>query len=164
MQWSRSCQKNEILYENNCEFILNFIKILQKKNVFVQTRLKNIETSDKRQRDVSVKSDYILKNDFLKFRERYYVSEKEFLRMKLLKRHHDDVLTNYFNVKKTIELFNKKYHWSRMIKYVKFYIKTCDICQRTKTFKHLFYDDLQFLFFSKFVTKDNHEFHYKSFV
>jgi hypothetical protein len=89
---------------------LNFIKILQKKNVFVQTRLKNIETSDKRQRDVSVKSDYILKNDFLKFRERYYVSEKEFLRMKLLKRHHDDVLTNYFNVKKTIELFNKKYH------------------------------------------------------
>jgi hypothetical protein len=67
-------------------------------------------------------------------------------------------------VKKTIELFNKKYHWSRMIKYVKFYIKTCDICQRTKTFKHLFYDDLQFLFFSKFVTKDNHEFHYKSFV
>jgi hypothetical protein len=32
-----------------------------------------------------------------------------------------------------------------MIKYVKFYIKTCDICQRTKTSRHLFYDDLQFL-------------------
>jgi hypothetical protein len=67
----------------------------------------------------------------------------------LLKRHHDDILTNYFDVKKTIELFNKKYHWSRMIKYVKFYIKTCDICQRTKTFKHLFYDDLQSLSFSQ---------------
>jgi hypothetical protein len=25
----------------------------------------------------------------LKFRERYYVSEKEFLRIELLKRHHD---------------------------------------------------------------------------
>jgi hypothetical protein len=36
-----------------------------------------------------------------------------------------------------------------MIKYVKFYIKTCDICQRTKTFKHLFYDDLQSLFLSQ---------------
>jgi hypothetical protein len=33
-----------------------------------------------------------------------------------------------------------------MIKYVKFYIKTCDICQRTKTFKHLSYDDLQSFF------------------
>ncbi len=138
--------ENEIFNENNFEFILNFIKILSKKNVFVQTRLKNIETSNKRQRDVFVKSDYILKNDFLKFRERYYVFEKEFLRTELLKRHHDDILTNHFDVKKTIELFNKKYHWSRMIKYVKFYIKTCDICQCTKTFKHLFYDDLQFLF------------------
>ncbi len=120
--------KNEISYENNFEFILNLIKILQKKNVFVQTRFKNIKTSNKRQRDVFVKSNYIWKNDFLKFRKRYYVFEKKFLRIELLKRHHDDILTNYFDVKKTIKLFNKKYHWSKMIKYVKFYIKICDIC------------------------------------
>jgi hypothetical protein len=102
--------ENEISYENNFEFILNLIKTLQEKNVFVQTRFKDIETSDKRQRDVFVKSDYILKNDFLKFRERYYVSEKEFLRIELLKRHHDDILTDHFDVKKTIELLSKKYH------------------------------------------------------
>jgi hypothetical protein len=40
--------KNKIFYENNFEFILNLIKILQKKNVFIQTRFKNIETSHKR--------------------------------------------------------------------------------------------------------------------
>jgi hypothetical protein len=40
--------KNEIFYENNFEFILNLIKILQKKNVCVQTRFKNIEMSNKR--------------------------------------------------------------------------------------------------------------------
>ncbi len=102
--------KNEIFYENNFEFILNLIKTLQKKNVFVQTRFKDIETSDKRQHDVFVKSNYILKNDFLKFRERYYVSEKKFLKIELLKRHHDDILTDHFIVKKTVELFNKKYH------------------------------------------------------
>jgi hypothetical protein len=102
--------KNEIFYENNFEFILNFIKTLQKKNVFVQTRFKNIETSNKRQRDVFIKSNYILKNDFLKFRERYYVFKKKFLKIKLLKRHYDDILTNHFDVKKTVELFNKKYH------------------------------------------------------
>jgi hypothetical protein len=67
----------------------------------------------------------------------------------LLKRHHDDILTNYFDVKKTIELLSKKYHWSKMIKYVKFYIKICEICQRTKTFKHFSYDDLQSLFLSQ---------------
>jgi hypothetical protein len=102
--------ENETFYENNFEFILNLIKTLQEKNVFVQTRFKDIETSDKRQRDVFVKSDYTLKNDFLKFRERYYVFEKEFLRIELLKRHHDDILTDHFDVKKTVELFNRKYH------------------------------------------------------
>jgi hypothetical protein len=102
--------KNEIFYKNNFEFILNLIKTLQKKNVFVQTRFKNIETSNKRQRDAFVKSDYILKNDFLKFRERYYVFEKKFLKIELLKRHHDDILTDHFDVKKTVELFNRKYH------------------------------------------------------
>jgi hypothetical protein len=65
----------------------------------------------------------------------------------LLKRHHDDILINHFNVKKIIEFLNKKYHWSKMIKYVKFYIKTYDIYQRKKTFKHFSYDDLQFFFF-----------------
>jgi hypothetical protein len=59
------------------------------------------------------------------------------------------ILTNHFDVKKTIELLNKKYHWSKMIKYVKFFIKTYDVYQRTKTFKHLFYDDLQSFFFSQ---------------
>jgi hypothetical protein len=102
--------ENKIFYENNFEFILNLIKILQKKNVFVQTRFKNIETQNKRQRDVFVKLDYILKNDFLKFRKRYYVFEKEFLRIELLKRHYNDILIDHFDVKKTIELFNKKYY------------------------------------------------------
>jgi hypothetical protein len=102
--------ENEIFYENNFEFILNLIKILQEKNVFVQTRFKDIETSDKRQCDVFVKSDYTLKNDFLKFRKRYYVFEKKFLKIELLKRHHDDILTDHFDVKKTIELFSRKYH------------------------------------------------------
>jgi hypothetical protein len=67
----------------------------------------------------------------------------------LLKRHHDDILADHFEVKKTIEFFSKKYHWSKMIKYVKFYIKTCDVCQRTKTSRHFFYDDLQSLSFSQ---------------
>jgi hypothetical protein len=78
-----------------------------------------------------------------------YVFEKEFLKIELLKRHYDDILADHFDVKKIVELFSRKYHWSKMIKYVKFYIKTCDICQRTKTFRHFSYDDLQFLFLSQ---------------
>jgi metal-responsive CopG/Arc/MetJ family transcriptional regulator len=102
--------ENETSYEDSFGSILDLIKTLQEKNVFVQTRLKDIETSDKRQRESSVKSDYTLKNGFLKFRGRYYVSEKEFLRTELLKRHHDDILAGHFDVKKTVELLSRKYH------------------------------------------------------
>ncbi len=35
----------------------------------------------------------------MKFRERYYVSEKKFLKVELLKRHYDNILTDYFNMK-----------------------------------------------------------------
>jgi hypothetical protein len=34
----------------------------------------------------------------------------------LLKRHYNDILIDHFDVKKTIELFNKKYYWSKIVK------------------------------------------------
>jgi hypothetical protein len=101
---------NENSYEDNFEFILNLIKALQEKNVFVQTRLKDIVTLNKRQRAKSFCSDYTLNNEFLKFRDRYYVFDEKFLRAELLKRHHDDVLIDHLNVDKTFELLNRKYY------------------------------------------------------
>ncbi len=101
---------NENSYENNFEFILNLIKILQEKNVFVQACFKNIVTSNKRQRAKSFRSDYTLNNEFLKFRDRYYVLNEESLRAKLLKRHHNDALIDHLKVDKTIELLNRKYY------------------------------------------------------
>ena len=70
------------------------------------------------------------------------------IRVKLLKRHHDDVLTNHFDVIKTTKLFNRKYYWFDMTKYVQNYVEICDICQKTKTSRHCSYDIMQFLFMS----------------
>ncbi len=97
-------------YDDNFESILNLIKVLQQKNVFVQARLEEIKTSDKRRRDDETQSDYTLKNEFLKFQKQYYVSQKEFLRAKLLKRHHDNMLIDHFDVIKTVELLKRKYY------------------------------------------------------
>jgi predicted RND superfamily exporter protein len=101
---------NKNSYEDNFEFILNLIKVLQEKNVFIQTRFKDIVMSNKRQRVKSFCSGYTLNNEFLKFRDHYYVLDEKSLRAELLKRHHDDTLVNYLNVDKTIELLNRKYY------------------------------------------------------
>ncbi len=97
-------------YDDNFESILNLIKALQQKNVFIQTRFEEIKASDKRRRDDEIQSNYTLKNEFLKFQRRYYVSQKESLRAELLKRHHDDMLIDHFDVTKTVELFKRKYY------------------------------------------------------
>ncbi len=119
---------NENSYENSFEFILNFIKILQKKK-FLH---KHVLTMSLRRINVSARSFSVLiifwTMKFLKFRNRYYVLEKEFLRAKLLKRHYDDAFVEHLNVNKIVELLNKKYYWSKMTKYVQFYVDTCDIC------------------------------------
>ena len=74
-----------------------------------------------------------------------YVSEDLSVREELLKRYHDDLLVKHFDADKISELLNCKYYWKSMIKNVKEYINTCDICQRVKMKRHLSYDKLRLL-------------------
>ncbi len=67
------------------------------------------------------------------------------MREKLLKRHHDDLLAKHFDADKISELLDCKYYWKSIIKNVKKYIDTCDICQRVKMKRRLSYDELKSL-------------------
>ncbi len=81
----------------------------------------------------------------IKYNESLYVSEDLSVREKLLKRHHDDLLARHFDADKISELLDDKYYWKSMIKNVKKYKNTCDICQRVKMKRHLSYDELRSL-------------------
>ncbi len=81
----------------------------------------------------------------IKYNESLYVSEDLSVREELLKHHHDDLLAKHFDVNKISELLNCKYYWKSMIKNLKEYINTCDICQRVKMKRHLSYDELRSL-------------------
>ncbi len=81
----------------------------------------------------------------IEYNESLYVSEDLSVREKLLKHHHDDSLVRHFDADKISELLNCKYYWKSMIKNVKEYIDTCDICQRVKMKCHLSYDELRSL-------------------
>ncbi len=81
----------------------------------------------------------------IKYNESLYVSEDLSDRKELLKHHHDDFLAKHFDVDKISKLLNCKYYWKSIIKNVKEYINTCDICQRVKLKHHLSYDELKSL-------------------
>jgi hypothetical protein len=81
----------------------------------------------------------------IKYNELLYVSEDFSIREKLLKRHHDNLLAEHFDADKISELLDCKYYWKSMIKDVKEYVNTCDICQRMKMKHHLSYDELKSL-------------------
>jgi len=82
----------------------------------------------------------------IEYNESLYVSEDFSVKEELLKRHHDDSLARHFDADKISELLDCKYYWKSMIKNVKEYIDTCDICQRVKIKRHLSYDELRSLF------------------
>ncbi len=83
--------------------------------------------------------------EMIEYNESLYVSKDLSVREELLKHHHDDLLAKHFNVDKISELLDCKYYWKSMIKDIKEYVDTCDICQRMKMKHHLSYDELKSL-------------------
>ena len=83
--------------------------------------------------------------EMIEYNELLYVSKDFSVREELLKHHHDDSLARHFDADKISELLDCKYYWKSMIKDVKEYINTCDICQRVKIKYHLSYDELKSL-------------------
>ncbi len=81
----------------------------------------------------------------IEYNELLYVSENLSIREELLKHHHNDSLARHFDTDKISKLLDCKYYWKSMIKNVKEYIDTCDICQRVKMKHHLSYNELKSL-------------------
>ncbi len=146
--FSNACQKfaaenHDFSSARNASRWSTFLKILQQENEFA-VRLKADETTSIWKSDV--KAWTLNSQEMIEYNESLYVLEDLSVREELLKRHHDDLLAKHFDADKISELLNCKYYWKSMIKNVKEYINTCDICQRVKIKCHLSYDELRSLF------------------
>ena len=69
---------------------------------------------------------------YLKDGNRLAVPQNKSLITTLLQEHHDSKTAGHFGVDKTYELLSRHFYWPKMIKDVKKYIQSCDICQRNK--------------------------------
>ncbi len=67
------------------------------------------------------------------------------IRSKLISRHHNNPLVDYFGIKKTCELIARKYYWLILRQDVETYVKRCDVCLASKAVCHKPYGDFQLL-------------------
>ena len=62
-----------------------------------------------------------------------YIPEEDHLRTILLSEAHDTIFGGHFGIEKTLEKLKRYWFWPAMNKDVEEYIKTCTVCQKTKT-------------------------------
>ena len=72
-----------------------------------------------------------------------YVPNDEDLFAAILKLIHDHPTAGHFGRFKTVELLSRNYYWPKSTEFVKSYIRTCDLCQRSKPTRHRPYGPLQ---------------------
>ena len=132
---------------------------MQKRDVFTLQWIWKIEQQCETETEMSKDS----RKAVLKFLKHWIINSRELLlhnltvyvflstavREKLMKIHHDNSYTNHFRIEKTTDLLWRKYYWQKLLKNMKNYVKTCNVCQHMKISCHKFYDELVLLLISQ---------------
>ena len=130
-------------YEKPQMSMKSLIKELQATD---KTVMKFVEKSNEPPRRRRNKSHWRLDSeDLLRFKDRLYVPGDAAVREELISKNHDDPLAGHFGVDKTVDLIQRKFYWPACAEQVRSYVKTCDICQRTKVHRHKPYGELKSL-------------------
>ena len=79
----------------------------------------------------------------LLFQELIYISSAT--RKKMIKKYHNDALTEHFEINKTVKLIFRNYYFLQMRQKVKKHIQQCKQCQKSKSKQHKSYEKLQLL-------------------
>jgi len=118
---------HETAYNDSSGFFLFLVCSLQMNNLFVQAQ-KTEMTKRKCSCDTEGLRWAFNSTELLCYKERLYIPPEASVWAELLKHHHDDELTRHFSIEQTLELVSHKYYWLKLVKDVKKYVFSCDIC------------------------------------
>jgi hypothetical protein len=99
----------------------------------------------KRIADGQMNKNWTDRDGIIRFKNRLFVPPTQAIRDELLRRHHDDPYAGHFGTARTAELLRRKYHWQSMDSDVAEYVRSCDICQKTKVKRHIPYGKMEAL-------------------
>ena len=142
---------NDILddfYKKSLRSMKFLIKKLQTRNQWMKTFHVRKFASSRRLRK-QFKKWIINDENLVKRNECFYISNNAVVKKKLIKKHHNDLLSKHFEIQKILNLIQKKYYWAVCAKQIKTYVKTYNVCQRIKISRHKSYKKLNSLFISE---------------
>ena len=67
------------------------------------------------------------------YQDKVYIPVNPELRYKILHENHDSPLAGHLGTEKTIKNIQWDYYWPNMLKEIKEYVQSCDLCQRNKS-------------------------------
>ena len=143
---AREMYSSERQIKSLFKLLMTKLEKLQEKN-FIIIKVRG-QLKSQTQRDACAIRKWFFQHNLLYYFHAIYVFDETIMKAKMLRLHHDDSLTKHFEIKKTHSLLQRKFYWLRILKDIKEYIQSCDICQRVKTFRHRFYDETTSLFIS----------------
>ena len=134
--------EQELLDESNAfllsKQLMNKIRETYLKNERLQWII-NVKKIKERKISTDFRKDYLLKlknckinDDFLFINDKIVIFENNLLRINVIKMHHDELVIKYLN---RIDIFvnvSQHYWWSRMINFVKLYVRNCLTCSYFK--------------------------------
>lgn len=112
----------------------------QQGDAFGETKRALLGSIDEANGEMFDRSWIVGDDQLLRFKEKIFVPLG--MRNEILMLLHDDLTAGHQGVSRTIRRIKQSYYWQGMRRDVKKYIKTCDLCQRTKARTHRPYGDL----------------------